>query len=98
VSVKLLARLPAAAKLHRQQIIEALKGDPRAAEKARVILRELFGGEIRLQPQPDGGLLALWNLQPGAFEGCRDVWSRGRACGVVFCGFRAAERGSGGPI
>jgi hypothetical protein len=27
---------------------------------------ELFSGEIRLQPQPDGGLIALWNLQPTA--------------------------------
>jgi hypothetical protein len=31
-----------------------------------VILRELFCGEIRLQPQADGGLLARWNLQPAA--------------------------------
>jgi hypothetical protein len=66
VSYKLLAKLPQAARLYRQQIIQALEGDPRAAGKARVILRELFGGEIRLQQQPDGGLLALWNLQPAA--------------------------------
>jgi site-specific DNA recombinase len=66
VSYKLLARLPHTARLYRQQIIEGLDGDPRAASKARVILRELFGGEIRLQPQPDGGLLAFWNLQPAA--------------------------------
>jgi hypothetical protein len=66
VSYKLLAKLPQAARLYRQQIIQALEGDPRAAGKARVILRELFGREIRLQPQPDGGLLALWNLQPAA--------------------------------
>jgi len=46
--------------------IEGLDGDPRAAAKARVILRALFGGEIRLQPQADGELLARWNLQPAA--------------------------------
>ncbi len=66
VSFKLLARLPQAAALYRKQIVEGLSGDPRAAAKARVILRELFGGEIRLQPQRDGGLLARWNLQPAA--------------------------------
>jgi integrase len=37
-----------------------------AALKARVILRELFGGKIRLVPQLDGGLIAHWNLHPGA--------------------------------
>ena len=52
VSFKLLAKLPQAAKLYRQQIREGLGGDPRAALKARVFLRGLFGGEIRLQPQP----------------------------------------------
>jgi hypothetical protein len=59
-------KLPHAARLYRQRIIEGLDGDPRAAGKARVILRELFSGQIRLQPQPDGSLLALWNLQPAA--------------------------------
>jgi hypothetical protein len=39
---------------------------PRAALKARSILRELFGGKIRLVPQLDGGLVAHWNLHPGA--------------------------------
>jgi hypothetical protein len=58
----LLARQIAALK----QITEGLGGDPRAAAKARVLLRQLFEGEIRLQPQPDGGLLARWNLQPAA--------------------------------
>jgi hypothetical protein len=38
----------------------------RAAGKARAILSELFGGEIRLQPQPVGRLLALWDLHPAA--------------------------------
>jgi hypothetical protein len=64
LSYKLLARLPHAARLYRQRIIEGLNGDPRTAAKARVIRREVFSGEIRLQLQPDGGLLALWNLQP----------------------------------
>lgn len=66
VSYKLLAKLPQAAALYRSQIMEGLDGDPRAALKARVILRELFGGQIRLQPQKGGGLIAHWDLNPGA--------------------------------
>lgn len=66
VSYKLLARLPQAAELYRRQIAEGLEGDPRAMNKARCFLRELFSGEIRLQPQADGGLIALWNLAPTA--------------------------------
>ena len=37
---------------------------PCRAVGARVILRALFGGEIRLQPQADGGPLARWNHSP----------------------------------
>jgi site-specific DNA recombinase len=66
VTFKLVARLNKAGSLYRQQIVEGVAGDPRAAAKARVILRELFCGEIRLVPQADGGLLARWNLQPAA--------------------------------
>ena len=36
-------------------------GDPRAALKARVFLREWFSGKIRLEPLPDGGLMAHWD-------------------------------------
>ena len=60
-----LVRLPQAAALYRRQIVEGLDGNPRAALKARVIL---FGGEIRLQPQADGGLIALCSLQPAALR------------------------------
>jgi hypothetical protein len=35
-----------------RQIIEGLDGDPRAALKARVFLREWFSGEIKLEPLP----------------------------------------------
>jgi hypothetical protein len=58
--------LPRGAEAYRRQITLGLDGDPRAALKARVILRELFGGKIRLVPQLDGGLMAHWNLHPGA--------------------------------
>ncbi len=79
VSFRLLERLPRAAELYRRQIIAALKGDSRAAGKARAILRELFSGEIRLQPQPNGGLVAYWNLQPAALlKGVGTCGSGGR--------------------
>jgi hypothetical protein len=42
-----------------------------------VFPRGLFGGEIRLQP--DGGLLARWNLQPAALlKGVGTYGSGGR--------------------
>ena len=61
-SAKILAMLPKAAELYRQQVTAGLDGDPRASLKARVFLREWFGGEIRLAPDELGGLVAHWNL------------------------------------
>lgn len=58
--------LPRAAEAYRRQIALGLEGEPRAALKARSIPRELFGGEIRLVPEPDGGLTAHWNLHASA--------------------------------
>ena len=54
--------LPKAAEAYRRQIALGLEGEPRAALKVRSILRGLFGGEIRLVPEPNGGLAAHWNL------------------------------------
>jgi hypothetical protein len=48
--------------MYRQQIALGLDGDPRAALKARVILRELFGGKIRLVPDENGG--KQWDGRP----------------------------------
>jgi site-specific DNA recombinase len=62
-SAKILAMLPKAAALYGEQIELGLDGDPRAALKARVFLREWFGGKIRLEPLPDDGLMAHWNQQ-----------------------------------
>jgi hypothetical protein len=52
--------LPKAAELYRRQIAKGLEGDAREVLKARVFLREWFGGKIRLEPLPDGGLEAHW--------------------------------------
>ena len=65
-SAKVLSMLPKAAELYRRQIAQSLGGDERAALKARVILRELFGGRIDLKPEPDGSLLAEYGVQPAA--------------------------------
>lgn len=51
-SAAVLGRLPKAAELYRQQIELGLDGDPRAALKARVMLRQPFGGRIVLRPGP----------------------------------------------
>ena len=43
-----------------------MSGDLNAASKARVFLRKWFGGKIRLDPLPDGGLMARWNQNVAA--------------------------------
>jgi site-specific DNA recombinase len=63
-SAKVLSMLPKAAVLYCKQIDDGLDGDPQAALKARVILREMLG-EIRLQPATDGGLWAEYRMSPG---------------------------------
>ncbi|HEY0942515.1 MAG TPA: recombinase family protein [Steroidobacter sp.] len=65
-AMKAFTMLPRAAEAYRRQIALGLEGEPRAAAKARLILRELFGGEIRLVPEPGGGLTAHWNLHTSA--------------------------------
>jgi DNA invertase Pin-like site-specific DNA recombinase len=64
-SAKIVAMLPKAAAMYRAQIAQGLDGDAHAASKARVVLRDLLG-EIRLVPEPKGGLIAHWNLAPAA--------------------------------
>lgn len=65
-SMKAFTILPRVAETYRRQITLGLEGEPRAALEARSILREIFGGEIRLVPEPDGGLTAHWNLHASA--------------------------------
>ena len=57
--------LPRAAALYRKQIAEGLDGDTQAALKARLILRDLLG-KIRLAPEADGSLWAIYSVQPAA--------------------------------
>ena len=64
-SAKLLTMLPRAAALYRQQIAQGLDGDPRAALKARVVLRDMLG-KICLVPGPGGSLWAEFKQHPAA--------------------------------
>jgi hypothetical protein len=73
-SAKVLSILPRAAELYRRQVAQGLDGNPREALKARVFLREWFSGKIRLEPLPDGGLIAHWNQNTAALlRGCERV-------------------------
>jgi hypothetical protein len=62
-----------AADAYRRQIEQGLDGDPRAALKARVILRDLFGEDspcaaIRWEP------VAEYAYAGSIAQGCRDRW------------------------
>jgi site-specific DNA recombinase len=59
---KILSLLPKAAEYYGQQIALGLDGDPRAAAKARPIVRELLGGKVELVPGEDGSLWAEYGL------------------------------------
>jgi hypothetical protein len=64
-NARVLAMLPRAAELYREQIDQGLGGDYAAAAKARVILRDMLG-EIMLSPGEDGSLWAEYAMQPAA--------------------------------
>jgi hypothetical protein len=70
-----LSMLPRAAELYRRQVALGLAGHADATLKARVFLREWYGGKIRLEPLLDGGLTAHWNQNVGALcKGPRVIW------------------------
>jgi hypothetical protein len=84
-----LSILPRAAELYRRQIAQGLDGDPRAALKARVFLREWFGGMIRLEPLPEGGLMAHWNENAAALLRTAALGTFGS--GGVLCSYPQAS-------
>jgi hypothetical protein len=95
-SAKVLSILPRAADLYKRQMERGLDGNPREALKARVFLREWLGGKIRLEPLPDGGLMAHWNQNETALLRGFERVVAGPACGVVCSGFRAGGLGKVG--
>jgi site-specific DNA recombinase len=64
-NARMLAMLPQAAEVYREQIGLGLGGNPAAATKARTILRDMLG-EIMLSPGKDGSLWAEYGMQPAA--------------------------------
>lgn len=67
--------LPGAAELYRRQVALGLDGHPDAILKARLFLREWFGGKIRLEPLPDGGLMGPLEAERWrALQGPRVMW------------------------
>lgn len=64
-SAKILTMLPTGAQAHRKQIERGLDDDPRAAAKARVILRDLLG-PIQMCAGKDGSLRAQYHTRPAA--------------------------------
>jgi hypothetical protein len=58
-----IAMLPSAAEDLRKQIREGLAGDVSASLRARVALRQLFGGQIKMLPEQDGSLYAEYLQQ-----------------------------------
>ncbi len=63
---KALAIMPRTVELYRRQVALGLDGNPQAAQKACLFLREWFGGKIRLEPLAGGGLMTHWNQNIGA--------------------------------
>jgi hypothetical protein len=55
---RMIAMLPSAAEEFREQIKQGLAGNVGASLKARVVLRQYFGGQIKMIPDQDGGLSA----------------------------------------
>lgn len=64
-SAKILAALPSAAAAYKRQIEKGLEANPREANKARVILRDLLG-PIQMCPGEDGSLWAEFDARPAA--------------------------------
>jgi len=64
-SAKIIAALPKVAEAYRRQIERGLDDNPREANKARVILKDLLG-PIQMCPGPDGSLWAEFYARPAA--------------------------------
>jgi site-specific DNA recombinase len=64
-TAKVLAMLPKVAGLYLKQIKQGLDGEPRAAAKARIVLRDMLG-PITMTPGANGELWASYRLSPAA--------------------------------
>ena len=85
---KVKTMLSSAAELYREQIGLGLDGDPRAALKARALLRKLCG-PILVESDPDGSVWARFDLQPAALLS-QVAGTEGQGDGVLSCPCPAA--------
>ena len=73
---KALALMPRAAELYRRQVALGLDGNPQAAQKARMFLREWFGGKSQFRAagrrRPDGPLES--KHRRARLRRYRDIW------------------------
>jgi hypothetical protein len=83
-SARIINVLPRAAAECRKTFSQGLQGNPHQNEQARLVLREIFGGQVELKPGTDGSLWAEFTLHPAALL-------KGHAAGV-------GTGGSGGSI
>jgi site-specific DNA recombinase len=65
-SARVIEMLPGAAAEFRKQLTLGLEGSERDVLRARVALRRHFGGEIRVESEPGGGVIAHWREPLGA--------------------------------
>ena len=73
---KIVAILPKAAAMYVKQIDEGLAGNPRAAAKSRLVLRDMLG-PIVLSPGRDGSLWASYRFNPAALIRTAGTYGRG---------------------
>jgi hypothetical protein len=89
-----LSERPNAAQLYREQIKLGLQGEPRAALKARVIVRKLLNDEVLIEQDDDGSVWARYSLNPTALiaAGCRKVGAQESVCSIPTVPMRTRVR------
>jgi len=80
---RVLALLPKAAKAYAEQLEAGIDGDPRAVQRARLILRDLIG-KITYEPRATG-LWAMYRLNPGVLVSGPHAGNRIRGRGEGVC-------------
>jgi site-specific DNA recombinase len=74
---RILSTVPRAAELCEKRIALGLMGDSEACEEARIILRSLIPGRVRLSKKTDGSLWAHCAIQPAALLASTGTRGRG---------------------
>lgn len=72
-AAKVLALLPKAAALYRQQIADGMHGNVEAGTQARTALREITGGSIKIVRGAKGAVFAEYNMNRVALTGTMPI-------------------------